>query len=91
MSDRLTYYAPPGTTRGARAHGPITTLIEDGSCWPIVGCEPFDPRDRPQRMICGLPWAMLNDVKDLLEKAGLEEGLQQPSPRTSGVERAFVG
>jgi ferredoxin/flavodoxin---NADP+ reductase len=40
-------------------------------------------------MICG-SMAMLNDVKALMEKAGLEEG-SNSRPADFVIERAFVG
>ena len=87
VSDRLTYYAT--TTREDHVRmGRITTLIEDGKLFADLGFEPFNP-ETDRAMICG-SMAMLNDVKDLLEKAGLEEG-SNSRPADFVVERAFVG
>ncbi len=87
VSDRLTYYAT--TTREDHVRmGRITTLIEDGKLFTDLGCAPFNP-ETDRAMICG-SMAMLNDVKDLLEKAGLEEG-SNSRPADFVVERAFVG
>lgn len=87
VADRLTYYAT--TTRQDHARmGRITSLIENGKLFADLGCEPFNP-ETDRAMICG-SMAMLNDVKDLLEKAGLEEG-SNSRPADFVVERAFVG
>ena len=87
VSDRLTYYAT--TTREDHSRmGRITALIEDGKLFADLGCEPFNA-ETDRAMICG-SMAMLNDVKDLLEKAGLEEG-SNSRPADFVVERAFVG
>ncbi|MCO6391167.1 ferredoxin--NADP reductase [Aliihoeflea aestuarii] len=84
---RVKYIAT--TTREPSAHmGRITTLIENGELFRMVGCAPFDPEiDRV--MICG-SMAMLNDVKALIETHGLEEG-SNAKPADFVVERAFVG
>lgn len=87
VSDRLTYYAT--TTRQDHPRmGRITTLIESGKLFADLGVEPFNP-ETDRGMICG-SMAMLNDVKALLEEAGLEEG-SNSRPADFVVERAFVG
>ncbi len=85
--DRVKYVAT--TTREPSAHmGRITTLIENGELFHMVGCAPFDAQiDRV--MICG-SMAMLNDVKAMIEAHGLEEG-SNAKPADFVVERAFVG
>jgi ferredoxin--NADP+ reductase len=84
---RVKYIAT--TTRETSARmGRITTLIENGELFSMVGCPPFD-RETDRVMICG-SMAMLNDVKALVEAHGLEEG-SNSKPADFVVERAFVG
>ena len=87
VAGRLTYYAT--TTREDHPRmGRITTLIENGKLFSDLGVAPFDP-ETDRSMICG-SMAMLNDVKALMEKAGLEEG-SNSRPADFVIERAFVG
>ncbi|NMG38141.1 ferredoxin--NADP reductase [Chelativorans sp. ZYF759] len=87
VAGRLTYYAT--TTRQDHPRmGRITSLIESGKLFSDLGVAPFDPAT-DRGMICG-SMAMLNDVKALMEKAGLEEG-SNSRPADFVVERAFVG
>lgn len=68
--------------------GRITDLIANGKLFTDLGVPPLDPVvDRG--MICGSA-AMLKDTKELLEKAGLEEGANN-KPGEFVIERAFVG
>ena len=84
---RLRYVATT-TREQSPSMGRITTKIEDGSLFSDIGVAPFDPAtDRV--MICG-SMEMLRDVKELVEKAGLEEG-SVSKPGQFVVERAFVG
>ena len=84
---RVKYIAT--TTREPSAQmGRITTLVENGELFRMVGCAPFDA-ETDRVMICG-SMAMLNDVKAMIEAHGLEEG-SNAKPADFVVERAFVG
>lgn len=65
----------------------ITTMIETGSLFEMIGTPPLNP-ETDRAMICG-SMEMLKDVKILCEKAGLVEG-SNAAPATFVVERAFV-
>ena len=68
--------------------GRITTLIETGELFDLIGGPAFDPKtDRV--MICG-SMDMTLDTKALMEKAGLKEG-SNSSPADFVIEKAFVG
>jgi len=86
-TQKLRYY--PTTTRQESAKmGRITTLIENGTLFDDLGVPAFDATtDRV--MICG-SMGLNNDVKALLEAAGLEEGANS-KPATYVLEKAFVG
>ncbi|MCV0395248.1 MAG: ferredoxin--NADP reductase [Rhizobiaceae bacterium] len=87
VEGRLTYIAT--TTRETSPRmGRVTTLIESGELFSGLGQSGFDP-ENDRVMICG-SLAMLNDVKALVEKAGLTEG-SNAKPAEFVVERAFVG
>ncbi len=81
-------YVATTTRETSPQMGRITTLIENGDLFRIVGCAPFD-RETDRVMICG-SMAMLKDVKALVEAHGLEEGSNN-KPADFVVERAFVG
>lgn len=81
-------YVATTTQEASPQMGRITTLIENGDLFRIVGCAPFD-RASDRVMICG-SMAMLKDVKALVEAHGLEEGSNN-KPADFVVERAFVG
>ncbi|MGQ2909985.1 MAG: ferredoxin--NADP reductase [Aliihoeflea sp.] len=81
-------YVATTTRETSPQMGRITTLIENGDLFRIVGCAPFD-READRVMICG-SMAMLKDVKALVEAHGLEEGSNN-KPADFVVERAFVG
>jgi ferredoxin--NADP+ reductase len=66
----------------------ITTMIENRSLFEELGVPPLDP-ETDRVMICG-SMEMLNDLKALCEKAGLEEG-SNSRPGHYVIERAFVG
>ncbi|MBB3811339.1 ferredoxin--NADP reductase [Pseudochelatococcus contaminans] len=68
--------------------GRITDLIENGKFFSDLGLPPLDPAT-DRGMICGSA-AMLKDTKELLEKAGLDEGANN-KPAEFVIERAFVG
>jgi ferredoxin--NADP+ reductase len=77
------------TTREPTEHmGRITTLVESGDFFRIMGIAPFDP-EHDRAMLCG-SMAMIKDVKAMLERHGFVEG-SNADPATFVVERAFVG
>jgi len=84
---RLHYYATT-TRQESPFMGRITTLIENGKLFADLGVPPLD-RVTDRVMICG-SMAMLKDVKELVEKAGFDEG-SVSAPGDFVVERAFVG
>ena len=86
-SQQLRYY-PTTTREQSPKMGRITTLIEDGSLFTDLGLPAFDP-DNDRVMICG-SMGLNNDVKALVEAAGLEEGANS-KPGTYVLEKAFVG
>ena len=87
VSGRVTLYST--TTREVTPQmGRITRLIEDGRFFADLGIAPLDP-ETDRVMICG-SMAMLNDVKQLVESLGFEEGSNH-KPASFVVERAFVG
>ncbi|MGF1605332.1 MAG: ferredoxin--NADP reductase [Rhodothalassiaceae bacterium] len=68
--------------------GRITHLIESGRLFEELGVPPLNP-ETDRAMICG-SMAMLNDMKAVVEAAGLTEG-SNSSPGEFVVEKAFVG
>ena len=85
--EKLRYY-PTTTRQDSPKMGRITHLIEDGTLFADLNVAPFDAAcDRV--MICG-SMGLNNDVKALLEAAGLEEGANS-KPATYVLEKAFVG
>ncbi|AYG59093.1 ferredoxin--NADP reductase [Rhizobium jaguaris] len=87
VGDKLRHYATV-TREEFPFKGRITDLIENGKLFADLGVPALDPAiDRG--MICGSS-AMLKDTKDLLEKAGLNEGANS-KPAEFVIERAFVG
>src|SRR5690606_36959708 len=68
---RLSYFA--STTRETSPRmGRITTLIENGELFSVLGTAPLDPAS-DRVMICG-SMDMIRDVRALVEAAGLKEG-----------------
>lgn len=66
----------------------ITTCIEKGILFADLEVPPLDPAvDRV--MVCG-SMDMINDIKALVEKAGLQEG-SNAHPAEFVIEKAFVG
>lgn len=85
--DKLVHYTSV-TREDFPRTGRITDLIENGKLFADLGIPPLDPAiDRG--MICG-SMDMIRDTKDLLERAGLNEGANN-KPGEFVVERAFVG
>lgn len=88
VGDKLVYFS--SVTREEHAHtGRITTLIENGSFFDAIGEQgPFN-KDEDRVMICG-SMEMLNDLKAICEKNGLEEGANS-QPGHFVIEKAFAG
>ena len=87
VGDKLKHYATV-TREDYPFTGRITDLIENGKMFADLGVPAFDP-EIDRGMICGSS-AMLKDTKELLEKAGLNEGANN-KPAEFVIERAFVG
>lgn len=87
VGEKLRHYATV-TREDYPLTGRITDLVANGKFFSDLGVPPIDPAiDRG--MICGSS-AMLKDTKELLEKAGLDEGANS-KPAEFVIERAFVG
>ena len=86
FADRLTHVTS-ATREEHDCCDRITTMIENGTLFEMVGAPPLNP-ETDRAMICG-SMDMLRDVKALCEKAGLVEG-SNAAPATFVVERAFV-
>ena len=88
MAEAKLRYYPTTTREQSPKMGRITTLIEDGTLFDDLGVPALSP-DSDRVMICG-SMGLNNDVKALLEAAGLEEGANS-KPATYVLEKAFVG
>jgi len=87
IGDKLRYY--PTTTREESATmGRITTLLETGRIFEDLGVPPLSART-DRAMVCG-SLAFNQDIKSLLEAAGLREGANS-EPGEFVIEKAFVG
>jgi ferredoxin--NADP+ reductase len=86
VAGKLHYY--PTTTRETTAHmGRITDNMSSGRVFADLGIAPLDPAlDRA--MVCG-SLAFNQDIKKVLEAAGLNEGANS-APAEYVVEKAFV-
>ncbi|MGV1762683.1 ferredoxin--NADP reductase [Rhizobium rhizogenes] len=87
VGDKLRHYATV-TREEYPFTGRITDLMENGKLFTDLGIPALDP-EIDRGMICGSS-AMLKDTKELLEKAGLNEGANS-KPAEFVIERAFVG
>jgi ferredoxin--NADP+ reductase len=87
FADKISYY--PTTTREESSKmGRITTLIESGELFTDLGVPALDvATDRA--MVCG-SLEFNHDIKELLEKSGLQEGANS-DPQQFVIEKAFVG
>lgn len=86
-ADKLVYFNSVTREDGPRV-GRITDLIDSGKLFEHLGREPLDPGvDRA--MVCG-SFAVLTDLKTLLEARGFEEG-SNARPGDFVVEKAFSG
>lgn len=87
MADKQLKHFTSTTREESQQMGRITNLISSGELFKNLGLPAFDPEcDRV--MICG-SMAMFQDVKSLLEAAGLTEG-SNSRPAEFVVEKAFV-
>lgn len=85
-AEKFRYYAT--TTREDSAHkGRVTDLMRSGQLFTDLGVPPLGKDDRI--MICG-SMGLNNDVKEICEAAGLEEGANS-RPGEFVLEKAFVG
>ena len=85
--NKIRYY-PTTTREESPKMGRITTLIENGELFADLGVPPLDPAT-DRAMVCG-SLAFNLDIKELLEKAGLNEGANS-EPGEFVIEKAFVG
>ena len=83
---KLRYYASVTRDDFVRT-GRITTLIESGKLFSDLGLDGFNP-ETDRVMICG-SIGMLQDTKEICEKAGLIEG-SNAAPGDFVVEKAFA-
>lgn len=87
VGDKLKFIT--STTRDDHpVKGRITTLIENGELFKLIGGAPLNP-ETDRVMICG-SMDMTLDTKALMEKAGLTEG-SNSKPADFVIEKAFVG
>ena len=84
---KIKYY-PTTTREESPKMGRITTLIENGELFSDLGVPAMDPAT-DRAMVCG-SLAFNLDIKELLEKAGLNEGANS-EPGEFVIEKAFVG
>ncbi|WP_394177918.1 ferredoxin--NADP reductase [Yoonia maritima] len=84
---KIKYY-PTTTREESPKMGRITTLIENGELFADLGVPAMDPAT-DRAMVCG-SLAFNLDIKELLEKAGLNEGANS-EPGEFVIEKAFVG
>ena len=84
---KLTYY--PTTTREESPRmGRITNLLKDGTVFKELGIDGISA-ETDRAMVCG-SLGLNNDLKEILEGFGLEEGANS-DPKHYVVEKAFVG
>ena len=84
---KLTYY--PTTTREESPRmGRITNLLKDGTVFAELGIDGISA-ETDRAMVCG-SLGLNNDLKEILEGFGLEEGANS-DPKHYVVEKAFVG
>ncbi|MDO6592044.1 ferredoxin--NADP reductase [Loktanella sp. D2R18] len=84
---KIKYY-PTTTREESPKMGRITTLIENGELFADLGVPALDPAT-DRAMVCG-SLAFNLDIKELMEKAGLNEGANS-EPGEFVIEKAFVG
>lgn len=84
---KIRYY-PTTTREESPKMGRITTLIESGELFSDLGIPALDPAT-DRAMVCG-SLAFNQDIKALMEAAGLNEGANS-EPGEFVIEKAFVG
>jgi ferredoxin--NADP+ reductase len=84
---KLVYY-PTTTREESPKMGRITNLLKDGSVFRDLGINDISA-DTDRAMVCG-SLGLNNDIKEILEGFGLEEGANS-DPKHYVVEKAFVG
>ena len=84
---KLVYY-PTTTREESPKMGRITTLLQDGTVFKDLGIDGISA-DTDRAMVCG-SLGLNNDIKEILEGFGLEEGANS-DPKHYVVEKAFVG
>ncbi|MEM6387432.1 MAG: ferredoxin--NADP reductase [Pseudomonadota bacterium] len=87
FADKLLYY-PTTTREESPTMGRITDNLLSGKAFADLGIEGINPEE-DRGMVCG-SLAFNTDMKDVLEKFGLEEGANS-DPKQYVVEKAFVG
>lgn len=84
---KLTYY-PTTTREETPVMGRVTTLLQNGTLFKDLGIEGISA-ETDRAMVCG-SLGLNNDIKEILEGYGLEEGANS-DPKHYVVEKAFVG
>ena len=87
VGDKLKYY-PTTTREESPKMGRITDLLKSGQVFENLGISPLNP-ETDRAMVCG-SLGLNNDIKEILEAAGLREGANS-DPKEYVVEKAFVG
>ena len=87
FADKISYY-PTTTREESLKMGRITTLIESGELFTDLGVPALDS-ETDREMVCG-SLEFNHDIKELLEKSGLQEGANS-NPQQFVIEKAFVG
>ena len=87
FADKISYY-PTTTREESLKMGRITTLIESGELFTDLGVPALDS-ETDRAMVCG-SMEFNHDIKELLEKSGLQEGANS-NPQQFVIEKAFVG
>jgi len=87
FADKISYY-PTTTREESLKMGRITTLIESGALFTDLGVPALDS-ETDRAMVCG-SMEFNHDIKELLEKSGLQEGANS-NPQQFVIEKAFVG
>lgn len=87
FADKISYY-PTTTREESLKMGRITTLIESGELFTDLGVPALDA-ETDRAMVCG-SLEFNHDIKELLEKSGLQEGANS-NPQQFVIEKAFVG
>lgn len=87
FADKISYY-PTTTREESLKMGRITTLIESGELFTDLGVPALDS-ETDRAMVCG-SLEFNHDIKELLEKSGLQEGANS-NPQQFVIEKAFVG